>query len=231
MGIVRDFCLIPNRPRYARPSSRTRRRRTCRRAELNRLIQHYELGMKPPKPAVVTGTVTNTLVTVTAGDGTTSITFTATIQLPRTGTKPFPALIGVGGSSLGANNIPAGIAVITLNNNDLAQQDSAASRGLGKFYTLYGKTADVSAGVFVGPVCGHAGARGGAQLRMIEFQQQCWRETMILLRETPCLLQAGAMTAWAWGTSRIIDILSEDPNKLIDVGRLAVTGCSRNGAC
>lgn len=40
---------------------------------------------------------------------------------------------------------------------------------------------------------------------------------------------AGAMTAWAWGISRIIDVLETIPNSNIDLTKLAVSGCSRNG--
>lgn len=39
---------------------------------------------------------------------------------------------------------------------------------------------------------------------------------------------AGAMTAWAWGVSRIIDALEITPNARIDTTRIGVTGCSRN---
>ncbi|KAF4628655.1 hypothetical protein G7Y89_g9497 [Cudoniella acicularis] len=40
---------------------------------------------------------------------------------------------------------------------------------------------------------------------------------------------AGATTAWAWGVSRIIDVIEANPSSNIDLKRLAVTGCSRNG--
>jgi (4-O-methyl)-D-glucuronate---lignin esterase len=40
---------------------------------------------------------------------------------------------------------------------------------------------------------------------------------------------AGAMMAWAWGVSRLIDALETTPGADIDPGRLGVTGCSRNG--
>jgi hypothetical protein len=40
---------------------------------------------------------------------------------------------------------------------------------------------------------------------------------------------AGSMMAWAWGVSRIIDALESTPEANIDVTRLAVSGCSRNG--
>lgn len=40
---------------------------------------------------------------------------------------------------------------------------------------------------------------------------------------------AGALTAWAWGVSRLIDALEKTPEANIDTTRLGVTGCSRNG--
>lgn len=40
---------------------------------------------------------------------------------------------------------------------------------------------------------------------------------------------ASAMTAWAWGVSRLIDVLQTTNNNLIDTNHLGVTGCSRNG--
>ena len=40
---------------------------------------------------------------------------------------------------------------------------------------------------------------------------------------------AGAITAWAWGVSRLIDALESTPEANIDPTHLAVTGCSRNG--
>ncbi|KAK7040161.1 carbohydrate-binding module 1 [Paramarasmius palmivorus] len=40
---------------------------------------------------------------------------------------------------------------------------------------------------------------------------------------------AGAMMAWSWGISRIIDALEITPGANIDTKRIGVTGCSRNG--
>ncbi|KAI0633807.1 hypothetical protein C8Q77DRAFT_1058097 [Trametes polyzona] len=40
---------------------------------------------------------------------------------------------------------------------------------------------------------------------------------------------ASAMTAWAWGVSRIIDALEQTPSANINTQKIAVTGCSRNG--
>ncbi|KAF3918392.1 hypothetical protein ABW20_dc0103899 [Dactylellina cionopaga] len=95
------------------------------------------------------------------------------------GTAPYPAIIGYGGGSI---PIPAGVAKITFNNDDIAAQTNTGSRGQGKFYTLYGS--------------GHS---------------------------------AGALTAWAWGVSRIIDALEITPGANINTARIGVTGCSRNG--
>ncbi|TBU55617.1 hypothetical protein BD310DRAFT_933193 [Dichomitus squalens] len=40
---------------------------------------------------------------------------------------------------------------------------------------------------------------------------------------------ASAMTAWAWGVSRIIDVLEQTPSANINTQKIAVTGCSRDG--
>lgn len=40
---------------------------------------------------------------------------------------------------------------------------------------------------------------------------------------------AGALMAWAWGVSRLIDAIEKTPEANIDPNRLGVTGCSRNG--
>jgi len=95
------------------------------------------------------------------------------------GSGPFPAIIAYGAPSL---PIPTTVAIITFNNDDIAAQQSASSRGQGKFYTLYGSGAS-----------------------------------------------AGALMAWAWGVSRIIDALEITPAAKINLNRIGVTGCSRNG--
>jgi len=155
----------------------------CRRAEINAQFQYWELGAKPLAPSILRGTVSQTSIVVVAGEGTTSITFTATVTIPTTGSAPYPALIGVGGSSLNqAPILNMGVAYINFPNNDLAEQISGSSRGRGKFYTLYGAN--------------HT---------------------------------AGAMMAWSWGVSRMIDVMEQSGSKIFDLQHLAVTGCSRNG--
>lgn len=157
---------------------------TCRRAEVSKQAQLYELGEKPdPSTANVTASASGSTITVNVQANGQSISFNANIQLPTTGSAPYPAVIGIGGSNL--NNsalLSRGVAVINFPNNEIAEQTNGSSRGRGKFYTLYGSN--------------HG---------------------------------AGAMTAWAWGVSRLIDALEKTPGANINPERLGVTGCSRNG--
>jgi len=157
----------------------------CRRNEVGAQAQRYELGTKPDKPAMVTGSFANGTLTVTASDGQKSLSFDAAITPPTTGTPPYPAMIGIGGIALGSGASTLngmGIATITFPNDMLAAQMDGTSRGTGKFYDFYGST--------------HS---------------------------------AGAMMAWAWGVSRLIDALEMTPGAQIDTKHLGVTGCSRNG--
>lgn len=155
----------------------------CRRAEISDQLQGYELGQKPPRSGTVTGSVTGNSVSVTVEDGGKSISFTATIVPPSTGKPPYPAFITIGQSSLDNAVLSSlGVALIDFNNDDIAAQQDASSRGQGKFYTLFG-------------------ANHGA----------------------------GALIAWAWGVSRLIDGLEASSQTTIDTKHLGVTGCSRNG--
>jgi hypothetical protein len=40
---------------------------------------------------------------------------------------------------------------------------------------------------------------------------------------------AGLLMAWAWGASRLLDVLQQAGGEIIDPARIGVTGCSRNG--
>ncbi|RXW23574.1 hypothetical protein EST38_g2299 [Candolleomyces aberdarensis] len=157
---------------------RTRDDWFCRRQEISSLFQVLELGVIPPKPEYVGGSLIGTNLTVEARQNGRSVSFSARVDLP-SGTGPFPAIIAIGGSSI---PIPAGVAVITFPNDDIAEQVDTTSRGKGIFYNLYGTS--------------HS---------------------------------ASALAAWTWGVSRVIDVLQTIEGSRIDLGRLAVTGCSRNG--
>jgi len=162
----------------------TRAEWTCRRAEIAALAQEFEYGYKQNTPySATTGSRSGNTLTVTVTDNGRTISFNASITYPSSGSGPFPAMIGVGGSSLNNSALTSmGVAVINFPNNEIAQQNNQSSRGVGKFYDLYGS--------------GHS---------------------------------AGALMAWAWGVSRLIDALEKTPAANIDPNRLGVTGCSRNG--
>jgi Viral BACON domain len=162
----------------------TRAEWACRRAEIAALAQEFEYGAKPNTPAsATTGSRSGNTLTVTVNDNGRTISFNAAITYPSTGTAPFPAVIGIGGSNLNNSALTSlGVAVINFPNNEIAQQNGQSSRGVGKFYDMFGS--------------GHS---------------------------------AGALMAWAWGASRLIDALEKTPAANIDPARLGVTGCSRNG--
>ena len=159
-------------------------------------MQTNELGIKPPNPDQFNASFSGKTITITAGANGKSITFTPTITYPTSGTPPYPAVIGIGAYSIGmplppdiltssdgiSIPLPSGVATIALNVDDLALQNDQSSRGVGKFYQLYGTNSSV-----------------------------------------------GAMSAWAWGVSRVIDALEVLPSANINPKRLGVSGCSRNG--
>jgi hypothetical protein len=156
----------------------------CRRAEIATLAQEFEYGYKPnPPSSATTGSRSGNTLTVTVNDNGRTTSFNASITYPSTGTAPYPAVIGIGASSLNNSALSSmGVAVINLPNDQIAQQNGQGSRGVGRFYDMYGS--------------GHS---------------------------------AGALMAWAWGASRLIDALEKTPAANIDPTRLGVTGCSRNG--
>ncbi|KAF7356693.1 hypothetical protein MVEN_01004000 [Mycena venus] len=116
----------------------------CRKQEISTLIQMDELGTLPDPPASMTASFSGSTLTITVSEGGNSITFAPTITYPNTGTAPFPALIGMGGISIPS---PAGVAIINFNNEQMAAQDTAASRGQGLFFNLFGS--DASAGAMM----------------------------------------------------------------------------------
>jgi hypothetical protein len=156
---------------------------TCRRAEMMAQAEQYELGTKPPKPSVVTGSFANGAITVNVTEAGMSGSFTAMIQYPPNGTPPYPAMIGIDGIELGPDQLQQmGVALVTFPASTVAVQNDGSSRGQGVFYDIYGSGAS-----------------------------------------------AGAMMAWAWGVSRLIDAIETTPDAQIDPTRLGVTGCSRDG--
>jgi hypothetical protein len=88
----------------------------------------------------VTGTVTNSMISVTVMDGGKSASFTATITLPTSGSAPYPAIIGYGGVSpldTGVLN-SEGVAQINFNPTSVgAEGHGHGTNQTGAFYTLY----------------------------------------------------------------------------------------------
>ncbi|KAH8597862.1 Glucuronoyl esterase catalytic domain from Hypocrea Jecorina [Bisporella sp. PMI_857] len=109
----------------------------CRRAELSELIQRYELGTYPGPPDTLTASLSGKTLTINVGANGKSISFSVSITTPTSGTAPYPAILGYGGGSL---PVPAGVASINFNNDDIAAQQGSGSRGQGKFYTLFGSS-------------------------------------------------------------------------------------------
>ncbi|KAK3313157.1 hypothetical protein B0H66DRAFT_387432 [Apodospora peruviana] len=108
----------------------------CRAQEMSKMLQQYELGTYPPPPDKVEGTLSGNSLTVKITVGSQTVSFSASIKKP-SGSGPFPAIIGIGGSSI---PIPGTVASITFPNDDFAAQSGGSSRGKGKFYTLFGSS-------------------------------------------------------------------------------------------
>ncbi|KAF2261178.1 hypothetical protein CC78DRAFT_535889 [Lojkania enalia] len=108
----------------------------CRQKEISAAIQAQELGTMPPKPSTVTASSSGNSLSITASEGGKSVSFSVSINKPG-GSGPFPAIIAYGFPSI---PIPAGVATITFNNDQIGAQNGQGSRGQGKFFDLYGSS-------------------------------------------------------------------------------------------
>jgi hypothetical protein len=113
---------------------------TCRRAEIAAQAQEYELGYMQNTPySATTGAKNGNAIVVTVNDNGKTISFSCSISYPSTGSAPYPAMIGMNGSSLNNSTLSSlGVAVITFPSDTIAQQTNSSSRGKGKFYDMYG---------------------------------------------------------------------------------------------
>jgi hypothetical protein len=154
----------------------------CRRAEIKELAERYVYGDKPAKPTSVTGTVTNSNITVNVSHNGRNASFSAGVQLP-SGTGPFPAVIVFGGFGADTATIrAAGAAVINFDPIAVGREGTPRNNKQGAFYTIYGNTSGT-----------------------------------------------GLLAAWAWGVSRIIDVIEQSGGNLLRANAMGVTGCSRYG--
>src|SRR5690606_20290030 len=109
-------------------------------------FQYYELGAKPSRPGKISGKMEGSSLVVSVEENGRTISFAAEILLPETGQAPYPAMIGIGRSSLNNEELSKlGVAVINFPNNDVGEQLNGGSRGKGKFFELYGHDHTASA--------------------------------------------------------------------------------------
>jgi hypothetical protein len=154
----------------------------CRRAEIKKVVEKYIHGEKPGRPEMVTGSVSNSSISVHVEHGGKSIDFSVSVSIPGGASTPAPAVIGLGGvGGLAGVLGEEGVASVNYNHNNLASEGNRT----GLFTDIYGNTG------------------------------------------------ASAQVGWAWGVSRIIDVLIDERdagrNDIIDPTAIGVTGCSRNG--
>lgn len=117
-----------------------------RRAEISALAQAFEFGVKPDKPQSVKGSYSNNSITVTCTHNGKTISFRCSIQYPKTGKAPYPAMIGINMNNLNTSEIlNLGVACITFPADEIGQQVNSGSRGKGKFFDLYGSNYDAGA--------------------------------------------------------------------------------------
>jgi hypothetical protein len=109
----------------------------CRRNEIRREIENYEIGIKPGKPQTVTATYAGTTLTVVITRNGQTMTLTAQVVLP-SGSGPFPAVIGM---NSGSGSIPAtvfssrNIARITYSHDQVTTYNNPQLTN--NFYRLY----------------------------------------------------------------------------------------------
>jgi hypothetical protein len=160
----------------------------CRKEEIRTILQEYELGFKPAKPASVKGTLVDNSLHIVVSENAKNISFSVPITWPSVDrSHSVPLLIGLNFSLAGWKPAgftvpqPAGVATLQLDVDEIAAHGGPQSRNKGKFFDLYGPNG------------------------------------------------TGALMAWAWAVSRIIDVIEATPGIGIDPKRIAVTGCSRWG--
>ena len=113
----------------------TRDQWVCRHREISAMIQQFETGTKPPKPAEVTGSFADGSLTVTVSDGAGKTgSFQVSIEYPSTGTAPYPALIGLTSMAVGSldnNHLKQmGVAIISYNHNNSIRFEGDRNSGL-----------------------------------------------------------------------------------------------------
>lgn len=104
----------------------------CKNQEVSAAIQAQELGTFPTT-AKTTATYSGGTLSITASDNGKSTTFSVSIKGASGANSP--AIIAYGAASI---PVPAGVATITFNNDQIGAQQGGNSRGQGKFFDVYG---------------------------------------------------------------------------------------------
>jgi glucuronyl esterase-like protein len=107
----------------------------CRREEIRKLAERFMYGEKPSKPETVTGTVSDTSISVEVQSPAGSASFTATVTLPPGATGPVPAVIGYGGSVFQPAMAEEGVAYINFNVTAVGDETTNNPK-VGAFYTV-----------------------------------------------------------------------------------------------
>jgi hypothetical protein len=117
----------------------------CRREELRKQAEKYAYGTKPAKPQSVTGTVSNSSISVQVMDNGKSASFTASVKLPTSGSAPYPAIVIYGGGGFGAPLDSGvinseGIAQITYDPYSVGKEGTGRTNKQGAFYSIAGSS-------------------------------------------------------------------------------------------
>ncbi|HEU5073670.1 MAG TPA: hypothetical protein VFU02_05845 [Polyangiaceae bacterium] len=186
-----EFSALPSIPEFPDPflmesgeRITTRADWRCRRAEISAQIQQWELGTKPaPSEGEVSATFSGNTLTVNVQVGSESITLTTTIDLPASGSAPYPAVIRMAGSG-----VPIGGAVASMNFSDGQLAGQFPTRGDGPFWDLF---PDSTVGAYAGWAWGVSRIIDGLELTAEQNQIDTTR-----LAVTGCSY-AGKMALWA----------------------------------
>jgi hypothetical protein len=116
----------------------------CHRHDTKQQAEKYVYGAKPAKPEMVTGTVSDTSITVNVTHQGKSTDFTVSVSLPSTGAKPYPAIIGLKSGffayPLDENLVKGeGVALINYDPYEIGAETGASRNNKqGAFYDIYG---------------------------------------------------------------------------------------------
>lgn len=153
----------------------------CHRKLLRAKAERYVFGKKEGKPDTVTGTVTNSQVSVSVSHGGQSISFNSNLELPSSGSAPYPVVVAVGNTADDNTIKSQGVAILRYDAFGVGSESSRNPKS-GRYYTIYGGTNPT-----------------------------------------------GILAAWAWGVSRIIDVIEASDGSILDKNAIGVSGCSRYG--